>query len=327
MFVTASLSHAVTELRPDLTAVPAYSVNIFTDASGRKLLRFSTRSWNSGSGPLELRAGETTDPNCVNTPDTSDCKQNVYQRVYLSDGGYYDRLAGTFVWHPQHNHFHFDKYAVYTLKPVNAPGGSARISEKTTFCIIDTDAVNTTLPGAPQQAVYTTCGVDTQGMSVGWADTYHYTQFGQNFDITGLPNGDYSISIEVNYGGKILEATGGSNVSCMLVRLNVTNSTVQVLNANSCTSSVVVSSISPTSASRNLVTAVTISGAGFTPGMAVSFGGGPGRPPTASNVVVDPNSGGTKITANVTVSKKAKAGSLWDVHVGSGVLPSGFRVQ
>jgi hypothetical protein len=60
--------------------------------------------------------------------------------------------------------------------------------------------------------------------------------------------------------------------------------------------------------------------------MTASFEGGAGQRPTASNVVVDPNSGGTKLTANVTVPKKAKI-SNWDVRVGSGVLPNGFRVQ
>jgi hypothetical protein len=68
---------------------------------------------------------------------------------------------------------------------------------------------------------------------------------------------------------------------------------------------------------------VTISGAGYTSGMAVSFEGGAGQRPTASNVKVV-NS--TTITANVTIPKKAKVGN-WDVRLGTGVLPSGFRVQ
>jgi hypothetical protein len=132
------------------------------------------------------------------------------------------------------------------------------------------------------------------------------------------------LTIKADPKNRILEINEGNNTSCMLVRLNVTNSTVQVLNANNCTY-VVVSSISPNAASRNSVNTATISGAGFTTGMTVSFEGGSGQSPTASNVVVVPNSGGTKITANVTVPKKAKIGN-WDVRVSSGVLPNGFRV-
>jgi hypothetical protein len=312
MFVSASFSSAqVVELKPDLQAFPAFSLVVTTDTSGHKLLRFSTRTWNSGDGPLELRAGET-----------GSAGQNVYQRVYLSDGGYYDRLAGTFVWHPAHNHFHFDDYALYTLQPVNAPGGSKREGAKTTFCIMDTNAINTTLPGAPQQPVYATCGASIQGMSVGWADTYGYTLAGQSIDITGLPNGDYALSIEADYKSNILETNEGNNTSCMLVRLNVTNSTVQVLNPNNCTY-VVVSSITPNAAPRNSVTFVTIKGVGFTTGMTVSFEGWSGPRPSAGNVIVVDE---TTITANVTVPKKAKIGSVWDVRVSSGVLVGGFAV-
>lgn len=313
LFLSAPPSFAqVVELKPDLQAVPAFSLVLATDTSGNKLLRFSARTWNSGGGPLELRAGET-----------GSAGQNVYQRVYLSDSGYYNRLAGTFVWHELHNHFHFDDYALYTLQPVNAPGGSARTGVKTTFCIMDTNAVDTTLSGAPQQAVYATCGASVQGMSVGWADTYGYNLAGQSIDITGLPNGDYALSIEADYKNNILEINEGNNSSCMLVRLNVTNSTFQVLNANNCTY-VFVLGFTPSSAPQNSVTPVTITGIGFTTGTTVSFEGSSGQRPTASNVVVVND---TTITANVTVPKKAKIGSVWDVRVGSGVLPGGFRVQ
>ena len=33
---------------------------------------------------------------------------------------------------------HFNDYALYTLQPVNAPGGSLRTGAKTTFCVMDT---------------------------------------------------------------------------------------------------------------------------------------------------------------------------------------------
>jgi hypothetical protein len=59
--------------------------------------------------------------------------------------------------------------------------------------------------------------------------------------------------------------------------------------------------------------------------MGVSFEGGSGPPPTAGNVVVSAD--GTTIQATVTV-KKGKPGKdpVWDVRVGSGLLPSGFTV-
>jgi len=58
--------------------------------------------------------------------------------------------------------------------------------------------------------------------------------------------------------------------------------------------------------------------------MQVSFENGTGQRPTASNViVVDANT----ITANVTVrSGGVSSDRVWDVRVGSGVLPDGFTV-
>ena len=99
-------------------------------------------SWNSGAGPLELRAGDfrQTGPN----DDTRD----VSQRIYRSDRTYYDQFGGAFEYHPEHNHFHFEDYALVTLRPVNAPGASDRQSAKTTFCVMNSTWLNLSLPRA-----------------------------------------------------------------------------------------------------------------------------------------------------------------------------------
>jgi len=317
MGVAAVVSAQVVELRPNLQPLPASDVQLI----GGTTLIFSTTSWNSGTGPLELRAGET-----------GSAGQNVYQRVYLSDGGFYDKLAGTFVFHPEHNHFHFEDYALYTLQPFNAPGGSARTASKMTFCVMDTAPVNLSLPGAPAAPVYSLCGNTIQGMSVGWGDTYGSILAGQSIDFSGNPSGDYRLLIEIDPKKRIIEADETDNISCMLVRIDANRSNVTVLNPNGCDGpappgggTVVVSNITPNSASRGSVSAVTITGSGFVQGMPVSFDNGSGQRPTATNViVVDANT----ITANVTV-KSGGGGRdrAWDVRVGSGVLPDGFTVQ
>jgi Lysyl oxidase len=302
----------VLELRPDLQPFPAFDLVLVSDPQGGTQLRFSVTSWNKGAGPLELIAGER---------DSTSLKQNVYQRVYHTDGSYVDRLAGTFVWHPEHNHFHFENYAVYTLQPFNAPGGSARTSSKTTFCIIDTTQVDTSLPGTPSRAVYTTCNPDMQGMSVGWGDTYGWHLAGQSFDFTGNPSGDYKLMVEVDPKHQLLEINNSDNTACALLRIHVANATVQALGTGCDT---VVSSIQPNSVRQGSVVHVTIKGAGFANGMGVTFENGSGARPTASNViVVDANT----ITADVTVKKGGpKSTRVWDVRVGSGVLFDGFMV-
>lgn len=105
------------ELTPNLVALPAseFALSINT-ATGTTRLVFAATSWNNGKGPMEIEAGAT-----------SVAGQDVYQRVYNSDGSVTYYLAGTYVYHPDHQHFHFENYAPYTLKRVGAPGGSEQL--------------------------------------------------------------------------------------------------------------------------------------------------------------------------------------------------------
>jgi hypothetical protein len=198
---------AAVELLPNLEALPAEDLCLQITLSGSTWLRFSTTSWNSGTGALELVAGKI---------DRKAKKQKVYQRIESSDGSSRDVLAGFFVWHQTHNHFHFEDYAHYRLQPVNAPGASARTSTKTTFCIMDTTAM-TPLAGP---ASYTTCGKSVQGMSVGWGDTYGYYLDGQAIDVTGLPDGEYRLEIVVDPKDRLSEADEADNTSAVMLHFS-----------------------------------------------------------------------------------------------------------
>ena len=308
-------AQVVTPLPPDLQPFPGFDLRIGTNFStGGTELRFSTRSWNKGIGPLELVAGDVTSSG-----------QDVYQRVYNSDGTYTDYFAGTFVYHPAHNHFHFNNYALYSLQPISAPGGSPKSGSKTTFCIMDTTKVDTTLPGAPPTAVYSTCGTTIQGMSIGWGDTYGYQLEGQSIDITGNPSGDYCLSIKIDPQSRLVETDETNNVASSLLRLDMEHSTVTVLDNTGCAGDVVVDSLTPASAHTGTSTPVTITGSGFAPGMTVSFVNGSGPTPTVSKVVVSPD--GTTIQAIVTVKRsKSAKDPVWDLRVGSGILFNAFTV-
>jgi hypothetical protein len=318
--VSIAATRQVLELKPNLQAFPAGNLAIVQDLSGATQLLFSATTWNNGDGPLVLVAGET---------DPATLKQKVYQRVFLSDGTFYDRVAGDFVWHPLHNHFHFEDYALYTLQPFDAPGASARTSAKTSFCIMDNTLVNTRLPGAPNKPVYVTCGDVMQGMSVGWGDTYGSQLAGQSIDLTGLPDGDYKLIIEADPKKRLLEINDSDNTSCVLLRISVTNLTLNVLDSSGCSGTsgaVVVSGITPNTAPQGSLIPVTIMGSNFAAGMEVSFENGSGARPGASNVTVVDS---TTITATVTVKNGGgpRSDRVWDVRVGSGVLVDGFTVQ
>jgi hypothetical protein len=314
----AGTANAQTSLLPNLVPLAASNTSLSTDSGGRSTLRFTTTSWNNGAGPLELAAGEV---------ETGSGKLRVYQVVYLTSGDTILHYAGAFEYHPLHDHMHFNDYALYTLQPVNAPGGSERTGAKTTFCVMDTTPVNTRLLGAPGVAFYNRCGRDLQGMSVGWGDTYGANLAGQEIDFTSNADGIYQLKIEVDPKKVLEESSENDNVSCVLLNIRKPNS-VTVLDSSGLCSAV--ASITPNSARTGTSVQVTISGYGFTPGMGVSFDGGNGPRPVASNVQLTSDTDTVdQLTATVTVPFKKNVGRdpIWNVRVGSGgILANGFRV-
>ena len=238
---------------PNLTPKPAWNLSLLANTTaGTSTLRFSTTSWNNGTGPLQLEAGPV---------NTGGDKQQVDQRIFNSDGTSSLLFAGWLTYHPAHNHIHFDDYASYTLKPVNAPGGNSRFGQKTTFCVMDTTAVDTRLPDAPSQAVYSTCGNQIQGMSVGWGNTYGSHLAGQEIDFTENADGMYQLIIEVDPKKVIVESNENDNVSCALLSIKKP-STVTVLDSSGSCSTV--TSITPKTVVMGTTIPVTITGFGFT---------------------------------------------------------------
>src|SRR5437867_3600271 len=104
---------------PDLQTLPPSDIGIeYDQATGHKYLRFSNTIANLGEGPLEVIATNNA------TTGTTD----AYQRLYSHDenGNWYVAstvYVGTFVFHPQHNHWHLEDFARYELHDV-APDGS-----------------------------------------------------------------------------------------------------------------------------------------------------------------------------------------------------------
>jgi len=299
LFLSAQVGSAQ-ELYPNLVPLPASQFSIVIQNS-HVLLRFGATSWNNGAGPLELRAGTATSQG-----------QNVFQRIYRDDGSYTEVLAGTFIWHPTHDHFHFADFALYTLQAVGAQPGSEQTSSKTSFCVMDTTKVNTTIPNASNSATYTTCNKVVQGMSVGWGDTYGPTLTGQSFDITGFPDGYYDLTIESDPNDRLIETNELDNVSCVRLHINAVVSPPIAQAVGTC-GNVTISGITPSQISKGTSISVRIAGSGFAAGMAVGFENGSGPAPVVSNV----NFTATEITATVSVkSGGSRTTRYWDLRVG-----------
>ena len=217
MFAIAGFASALTVKEPNLVAFPAEDVRLVVDGA-TSTLRFSTLSWNNGAGPVEIYGGDII----------GNDKQKVIQNIYNDDGSITEHHAGDFVYHEGHNHIHFEGYATYTFQSVGAPGGSERYGQKTSFCLMDTDRIDHKLDDAQKRSVYRSCSGAVQGISVGWGDKYGYQLEGQEIDVTGLLDGDYTLTIEINPLGHLIESNYEDNISEVIVRLeNGTASIIQ----------------------------------------------------------------------------------------------------
>lgn len=137
-----------------------------------------------------------------------------------------DQFPELFEYHPCHDHFHFKEYADYRLwvpekhaeweafRAANPdmtasealaanPDLAAGLvkGEKRGFCVIDIAPAGPNTRHAPvvpdADGKYVDCNT-SQGISVGWADTYDPTLDGQWIDVTDVAPGAYILEAEVN---------------------------------------------------------------------------------------------------------------------------------
>jgi len=185
------------------------------------ILHFGQGTPNIGLGPMEIIAGE----------DQGNGTRLVYQRIYNEPEllTYTDYEAGTVSFHPEHNHTHFDDYAEFsvleTLPDANADGipevGEQLIEgQKRSFCLVDSDPYDLTLPGAPQEPTFFGC-VDRQRISVGWMDLYDPMTPGQQIDVSGLAPGQYWLQGEVDPINHLRETNENNNVGRVLITIGL----------------------------------------------------------------------------------------------------------
>ncbi|MDO8430708.1 MAG: endolytic transglycosylase MltG [Candidatus Taylorbacteria bacterium] len=211
-------------LMPDIVAIPPRDMTL-KNIGGRTYLLFTASYWNKGRGPLELIA----DPKTKGV--RGDVERNVLQRIYQLDGNYTERLSGKFLWHSPHLHYHFQDFAIYTLESLdrNDLPNTEKRSQKSTFCVRDSEPIDLSHPGATKSASYTICGKERQGISPGWADSYYYTYVDQKFDVTDMPKGSYLLKIIINPLDRFEEMTKDNNIGEVKFDLDVKNKKVKVI--------------------------------------------------------------------------------------------------
>ncbi|MGL5858026.1 MAG: lysyl oxidase family protein [Angustibacter sp.] len=206
-------------VKPDLRSLPAFGMEVL-DAGGdlggqpgHQYLAFGATVWNAGPGPLVVDGFRKPGAGLMNAFQVFYDDQN--RRVASADRGTleYDPRPG-------HTHWHFTDFATYQL--LGADGKKIVRSEKESFCLVPTDSVDLTRPGAQWQPEST--GLDTacggpnalglrEVLPAGWGDTYGQYLPGQSFDITDLPNGVYYVQVLANPVQNLIETDTTNNES------------------------------------------------------------------------------------------------------------------
>ena len=302
-----------TELRPNVRALPPHDIAMLNATS----MKFSATSWNAGKGKLELV------PRNPFTDGTGTTKQPVDQKIYCSDGSSYLRPAGNAEYHPTHNHVHFNDYANYILEEDTASPQNPRKGTKTTFCIMDTTGVNTQLNRASASGAFAWCPTqdpdfNTQGMSVGWGDTYHSSLSGQSIAIGDLAPGMYRLRHVFDPKSLLRETNEGDNESCRKIEIGDGGSGRFVADHGPCTAVPVprIDSLSRATQLHNTCKSLTIFGANLVPELKVTFVGGTGPLPTMKKTTFV--TAGTSIKGTVCVPKANHglgSSPVWDVRV------------
>jgi len=164
--------------KPDLTVDPQRFtsqmeiIDRFFDSTGcafqegavggtgyRRILRFDTVVMNGGDG--DLIVGNRSDPN------------NPYHDY--------------FYFATCHGHYHIRDFSIYELLDGN---GVVVSNQKGGFCFEDSFKY-----GGGKSNGYD-CGF--QGITSGWGDWYYKQLTGQWIDITGVPEGDYTVRVTIN---------------------------------------------------------------------------------------------------------------------------------
>lgn len=191
-------------LYPNLVTRPVRDLSFDTHPNNASLqiLRFSNTVWNAGEGRLELESDV----------DSQEMPKPIFQNLYNEPVGGIrterKRVASDFIFHPNHNHFHFKDFAEYLLLGRDATGIYRPVSTegiKTSFCIMDTGRVSGNNPDQ-----YRTCNADKQGLTPGWSDTYTANLFDQWIVLgdESLSDGEYAVQSIADPKGVIDEGGG-----------------------------------------------------------------------------------------------------------------------
>jgi hypothetical protein len=233
-------------LLPDLQTVVPLHLQLVNEQQ-KELLRFSNGIANTGAGPWAMRP----DPPVADATTTTTAVQEI-----RDSNNYYkcgeqpkqvtdcyrvvrEHVAGTFEFHPAHNHWHIGDVALFEVRQGSPTGPIVGgNSVKTTFCLIDWYRLEGNSTG--EDRVFFDCETSFQGIQSGWVDQYHQSLPGQGLDLTGIPNADdYYLVSKANYARRFEETNYENNTAWVKFTLSGTaggNRKIEVTKHSQCAS-------------------------------------------------------------------------------------------
>lgn len=212
-------------LLPDLIALKASGLRVRRSGDGRRL-RFTSSLGNIGRGPLEVRPNR----NQPCPPGQHNATQVIYRDANRNhtynarrDTDVARSRAGCMVYHPRHDHWHFDASARYTL----LERGTERrvvvsVRRKVSFCLRDSARLPERYGRWPYGNAYGPCAKGSrQGISAGWMDVYQSYLAGQSLRLPRrLANGVYCLETRVDPQNRIreLDDTNNGSVRALAIR-------------------------------------------------------------------------------------------------------------
>jgi lysyl oxidase len=234
MMLPATSLPAGSPHQPDMITRPPFGVRLVAGKGGvsRKLF-FGNTIGNIGDGPLELRAENSS------ATGTTNAIQEIYTHGASKGGGSLILVSsasiGTFAFHPAHNHWHMGDFAQYELRSINVDGSTGAVvatTKKTSFCMIDTDTIDSSLTHFGMGLSHS-CGQSArQGVKVGMGDTYSAFLSDQYIDITTIADGNYRLvsvadpNTADRPGGRLQETNDHNNAASVDVTITRTAITI-----------------------------------------------------------------------------------------------------
>jgi hypothetical protein len=229
----APLSKRWEGLLPDIVEAIPFHLTV-QNTRQESWLRFTTGHINIGDGKLQIHGGGNVAPCDIDGVHYDQCT-HAYQEVLDADGNVAaSYLSGTFIFHPEHNHWHQEAVAAFEIRSGSENGPVVTRGEKVTFCLIDYRRVWDTVTNGDR--TYWECNGDYQGITPGFNDQYHHSTEGQELEISHLPTGDYWLTHEADPENRWVESNEDNNFAWVKFHLSWqgANPEIEVLEWSDC---------------------------------------------------------------------------------------------